>query len=216
MAFSTVFFDLDGTLTDSKEGIIRSVVHALESLSCPIPPDAMLHQFLGPPLLHSFTQYAGLSEEDAHVAIDRYRERFSTVGLFENRVYDGIEPMLQSLTDAGKRLVVATSKPELFSVQILEHFGLAPYFARICGSNMNETRTRKDEVIAYALETCGVTDKSTVVMVGDRNHDVIGAKKNGLFSVGVLYGYGDREELASAGADAVVDTVADLGTFLLR
>ncbi len=215
MPFDTIFFDLDGTLTDSADGIIRSVVYALDKLSCPTPPDAVLRKFLGPPLLHSFTEYCGLTEAQAMRAIDLYRERFSTVGLFENRVYDGVEPMLRKLKAAGKRLAVATSKPEAFSIRILEHFSLAQYFDKIAGSNLNETRTHKDEVIAYALDECRITDKRTVVMVGDREHDILGAKWNGLFSVGVLYGYGDRPEMEAAGADRIAETVDALCALLL-
>lgn len=215
MAFQTIFFDLDGTLTDSQEGIVRSIVYALEQLSLPVPPQAILKKFVGPPLRYSFTEYCGLSDAQVVQAIDLYRERFSTVGLFENSVYDGVSAMLEALSRAGKRLVVATSKPELFSVRILEHFSLANRFCKIAGSNMDETRTHKDEVIAYALDECGVTDRRSVIMVGDREHDILGARKNGLFSVGVLYGYGDREELASAGADVIVETVDALKDYLL-
>lgn len=215
MAFDTVLFDLDGTLTDSQEGIVRSVSYALDKLSSPPLPPATLKRFLGPPLSDSFRRYCGFSEARALEAIALYRERFTATGMFENRVYDGVEAMLRALADAGRRLVVATSKPEPFSIQILEHFSLARYFDRIAGSGMDETRTGKDEVIAYAMEACGIADKGSLVMVGDREHDILGARRNGIPSVGVLYGYGSREELEAAGADAIVETVEALTAYLL-
>ena len=145
-----------------------------------------------------------------------FREYYEVKGIFENSVYDGIEETLKKLHDAGKRIVIATSKPEPMAVQVVDHFGLAKYFERVAGSTMDETRTAKADVIAYALEECGLTDQSKILMVGDRRHDIVGAKKNGLDSMGVLYGYGGRQELEDAGADYIVEMPQDVADQILH
>ncbi len=215
MAYQTILFDLDGTLTDPGVGITNSVAYALGKYKITVPERAALYKFIGPPLIDSFERYYGFSHERAVEAVTFYREYFSETGIFENQVYDGIGELLQELRKAGKQLIVATSKPEQFAVQILEHFALAGYFDFIAGACMDESRTKKAEVITYALEACGITDKSRVLMVGDREHDVLGAKEAGVASLGVLYGYGDREELERAGADIIAERVADLTDILL-
>ena len=215
MAYQTILFDLDGTLTDPGVGITNSVAYALGKYKITVPERAALYKFIGPPLIDSFERYYGFSHERAVEAVTFYREYFSETGIFENQVYDGIGDLLQELRKAGKQLIVATSKPEQFAVQILEHFALAGYFDFIAGAYMDETRTKKAEVITYALEACGITDKSRVLMVGDREHDVLGAKEAGVASLGVLYGYGGREELERAGADIIAERVADLTDILL-
>ena len=209
-----ILFDLDGTLTDPKVGITGSVAYALESFGIHIENHDDLCCFIGPPLLDSFMEYYGMSEEDANRAIAKYRERFSVTGLFENEVYDGIPQLLRQLKDAGKTLIIATSKPAVFSQRILDHFDLSQYFTFLSGSELDGTRNDKAEVIAYALEQCGITDLSQVIMIGDRKHDIIGARKNGLPCIGVLYGYGDRAEHESAGADYIVETVDELKALL--
>ena len=174
-----------------------------------------LRRFLGPPLIASFRELMGLDAADADRAVSAFREYFPTKGLFENEVYPGVPALLADLKAAGKTVILATSKPEAFARRIMEHFDLAQYCDFICGATLDETRTDKAEVIAYTLDTIGLTDKTGVVMVGDREHDVIGAKKNALPCIGALYGYGTREELRSAGAAAIADTVQDLHKLLL-
>lgn len=205
-----IFFDLDGTLTDPELGITTCVQYALRYFGIEVADRKALQPFIGPPLKDSFMHFYGLSAKDAERAIEKYRERFSTVGLFENEVYPGIPEMLSALRREGQILSVATSKPTVFAQQILEHFGLAEQFAQVCGSNLDGSRVKKGEVIAYAMEQNGLTSPSLVKMVGDREHDILGARQNGIFSIGVLYGYGGREELSAAGADALAQTPAEL------
>ncbi len=205
--YKIVLFDLDGTLTESGIGITRSVAHALKKHGIIETDQKKLDRFIGPPLIDMFQALYGFSEEEARQGVEDFREYFAVKGIFENRVYDGVEEMLQALQKAGKTCVLATSKPEEYAVQIMERFGLAKYFAKICGATMDEKRTDKAEVIAYALEGL---EKESVVMVGDREHDVLGAKANGLDAIGVLYGYGSREELELAGAKAIAETPKDI------
>ena len=178
--YDVILFDLDGTLTDSAPGILNSVRYACRKLGLEIPSEATLRKFLGPPLIDSFRTLAGLSDAEADHAVSAFREYFPTKGIFENEVYDGVPALLADLKAAGKTVIIATSKPEDFAKRIMAHFDLAQYCDFVCGATMDETRTDKAEVIAYALETAGIIDKSRVVMVGDREHDVVGAKKNGL------------------------------------
>ena len=210
--FTHIFFDLDGTLTDPALGITNSFIHALKYYGLPIPSFEELCKLIGPPLPYSFESTFGFDHDKAMQAVAKYREYFSTKGLYENKVYSGIPGLLQSLKEKGKHLVVATSKPEEYSIKIIEHFGLSKYFDFVCGSLMDESRSKKAEVIAYALERCGLTesDKSSVLMVGDRFHDIEGAKANGLKSCGVLFGYGSLAELENAGADYIANSVKEL------
>lgn len=198
--YSTILFDLDGTLTDSQQGIINSIEYALKKYEIRVESKADLHKFLGPPLKDSFMQFCGFSEEKAEEAVNFYREYFREKGIFENSVYPGVYDLLEKLKMKNKKLILATSKPEPFTFRILEHFDLLKYFDFVAGSNLDNTRGRKDEVISYALNSCKITDLSSAIMVGDREHDIIGAKKVGIDSVGVLYGYGNLRELKNAGA----------------
>lgn len=198
--YNTILFDLDGTLTDSEPGIINSIEYALKKYGIEMENKADLRKFLGPPLKESFKQFCGFSEEKAEQAVEFYREYFREKGIFENNVYQGVAELLEALKAQNKRLIVATSKPEPFTYRILEHFDLLKYFDFVAGSNMDNTRSKKDEVIAYALNSCGIIDLQSVVMIGDREHDIIGANKVGIASIGVLYGYGDLQELETAGA----------------
>ena len=208
--YKYILFDLDGTLTDPAVGITTSVAYALKKFGIEVDDISSLNHFIGPPLLDSFMEHYGFSEEKARTAIDYYRERFRIKGLYENVVYDGVENMLEAMKKSGREIILATSKPEPFAKEILRHFGLDKYFLFIAGSNFDGTRTAKAEVIEYALESVGVTDKSAAVMVGDRKHDIIGAQKTGLDSIGVLFGYGSREELEAAGATYIAETVDDI------
>lgn len=203
-------FDLDGTLTDPGTGITNSVAYALDKYGIEVSDRSVLYPFIGPPLRESFMKFYGFSEEKAEEAVWKYREYFSERGLFENEVYPGIPEMLKNLKDQGARLFVATSKPTGYSKQILEHFGLLGYFEDVQGSTMDGSREKKADVIAYLLKMNQITAKDDVVMIGDRRLDIDGAKENGLASVGVLYGYGDRSELEDADADDIVENVSEL------
>lgn len=210
-----IFMDLDGTITNPAEGITKCFEYALNYFGIEVEDRAELEQFIGPPLRQSFQEGFGFDEEKATQAIAKYRERFIPTGKFENQVYDGMEEALQRLKEAGKVLIVATSKPEYLAVQILEHFGLDGYFDDICGSCDDQNRNEKDEVIRYALNKHGITDLEDVLMVGDRKFDVIGAGKCGLKCMGVLYGFGDREELEAAGAAYIAETVEEMAQMIV-
>ena len=208
--YSNLLFDLDGTLTDPAEGITKSVAYALSRFGFEVKNLSSLNKFIGPPLKGSFMEFYGLTEKDALLGVNYYRERYNTIGWRENRVYEGVPKLLSRLREAGLRLILATSKPTGVSQQILQHFELEPYFGFLAGASLDESRTQKGEVIAYALETCKIQNRAETVMIGDRMHDVYGAKQNKIDSVGVLYGYGSREELEGAGADEIVQTVREL------
>ncbi len=211
----TVFFDLDGTLTDPGLGITNSVLYALKAYGIEEKREN-LYSFIGPPLVDSFQSRYGFSREQGFEATRRFQEYFSRQGLFENEVYKGIVSLLADLKKAGKQVVLVTSKPEEFSLQILEHFQLISYFDFVCGATMDEkTRSHKDEVMAYAIKKSGALPEETV-MVGDRCFDIEAAKKFGIVAVGVLYGYGDREELVQAGADVLCPDVSALRKELLK
>lgn len=208
--YKTVLFDLDGTVTDPGLGITNSVMYSLERFHIKVEDRTSLYKFIGPPLKESFAKYYRFSGEDIDRAVVYYREYYSDRGIFENVLYDGIEEILDRIKSSGRKIVLATSKPEPFANKILEYFKIDGYFDFVAGSTMDETRVHKAEVITYALQSCGITDLSSTVMVGDREHDIIGAKKTGLDSIGVLYGYGGREELMSAGATHIAEQVADI------
>jgi len=212
--YQYILFDLDGTLTDPGLGITNSVMYALKKFGIEETDRTSLYRFIGPPLRESFQCFYGFSAEQSELATDYYREYFSDRGLYENAVYDGVEDMLKTLREQGKHLILATSKPEVFAVEILRYFKLAQYFTLIAGATMEVGRNKKADVIAYAMESVGITDPTQAVMIGDREHDILGAKENGLASIGVLYGYGDRAELAAAGADHIVASAADILTLV--
>ncbi len=209
-----VLFDLDGTLTDPLVGITRCLAHALDTVGLPATDPATLAAHIGPPLVEGFASL-GVPPERINDAIAAYRERFRDVGMFENALIPGIAELLDSLTTAGARLAVATSKPEPFAVEILEHFAIADRFEVIAGASLDNRRRHKDDVIAHAIDGLAHPDPSELVMTGDREHDVFGARAHGVASIGVLWGYGSRGELLDAGADHLADTVADLGALLL-
>ena len=216
--FTHIFFDLDGTLTDPAQGITNSFIHALKYFGREIPSYEELCNLIGPPLPYSFETILGFPKEKVMEAVAKYREYFATKGLYENSVYPGIPELLQTLKANGKHLVVATSKPEEYSIKIIDHFGLSKYFDFVCGSLMDESRSKKAEVIAYALERCGLgeSDKNRVLMVGDRHHDIEGAQQNGLKSCGVLFGYGSRTELEDAGADYIAEDINELSEVIIK
>ncbi len=215
--FSTILFDLDGTLTDPGEGITNSVAYALERFGIHIADRKCLYPFIGPPLMDSFSRYYGMSDSQAEKAVEVYREYFSVKGWLENCPYDGICAMLANLRASGKRLLVATSKPEEFAVRILEYFGLSIYFEAICGAPFHPPKGHgKVDVIRDALRRTGISDLRGVIMVGDRRHDIQGAHAAGIPAVGVLYGYGDREEHEACQADYIVEDVDSLEKLLLK
>lgn len=216
MMYNTILFDLDGTLTDPAEGITNSVTYALKHWNIEIADKSSLNCFIGPPLYESFSKYFNFSENEAQKAVEVYREYFSVKGLYENKVYDGIEEVLSLLKSAGKKLAVATSKPEHFAVKILKHFSLEKYFDVIAGATMDGSRINKADVIRYALNELSPSTSKEILMIGDREHDVFGAKEIGIDSLGVTYGYGGRKELENAGADFVVDAVEDIVKIILE
>lgn len=210
-----ILFDLDGTVTDPMIGITKSVRYALNKFGIEVENLNTLCKFIGPPLKDSFMNFYNFTEEDALKAIAYYREYFSTNGLYENTVYENFEDMLIALKNDGKSLIIATSKPTVFAEKILEHFNLKKYFDFISGSNLDNTRTKKADVISYALEQQMINTMSEIIMIGDREHDIIGAKALNIESIGVLHGYGSYEELSSSGADYIVKDVSELKSLLL-
>lgn len=212
--YDTFFFDLDGTITDSAPGITNSVIYALKKYGIEETDYKKLCRFIGPPLPVSFQEYYGFSKEQSWEAVEYYREYYRDKGILENSVYDGFEETVKKLKAAGKRLVVATSKPELFARRIIEYFGLSPYFDYIAGMELDGGRGTKTEVINYAFEACHMKEKTKVLMIGDREHDVIGAHAAGIDCLGVLYGFGTREELEAAGADYIIERPEEILRFI--
>ena len=206
----TVLFDLDGTLTDPSQGIYNSICFSLERFGISVSDKNKLAGFIGPPLYDSFRKYYGFSHDDANLAVKYYREYFAPKGLYENVIYNGVPEMLATLQAAGVNIGLATSKPEVFAEKIISHFALSKYFDFICGATLDESRNTKDSVIAYALDRFNASPSETV-MVGDRIHDISGAKKNSLlYSIGVLYGFAPERELEDAGADFIAKDVLEL------
>ncbi|MED1510390.1 HAD family hydrolase [Bacillus proteolyticus] len=214
--YKTFLFDLDGTLTDPKEGIINSVLYALEKIGIEEVNISELDSFIGPPIQQSFVDSYNMNEIEVERAVFYFREYLKQSGLLENKVYDGITTLLQELKDAGNRLFVATSKPTVFAKQVIEHFQLTTFFEEIVGSNLDGTRIKKEEIIAHILQTNEELKKEEMVMIGDRKHDVIGANSNGIASIGVLYGYGSEIELSDAGAIHIVKDVEELQSFCIE
>lgn len=209
-----ILFDLDGTLTDPKEGITKAFAYALKKTAQMEVPLDELTKCIGPPLKTSFETYFGFTEETSPDAINAFRAYFEVEGWRENILFDGIKQMLETLKSEDKKLYIATSKATIYAEKIIEYFELNPYFEAIIGSNLDGTRTHKDEVIAEVLHQIGEVDKSDIVMVGDREHDVIGAKKQAIDAIGVTYGYGSKDELIASGADVIVDSITALHQLL--
>ncbi|MGX6979721.1 HAD family hydrolase [Vagococcus elongatus] len=210
-----VLFDLDGTVTNPEEGIIAAIKYSLKHMDLELLSDEQLKKFIGPPLKDSFQKHYHLSDEESHEAVNFYREYYATKGIFENYLYPGMSDVLQILLEKGLLLGIATSKPEKYAKQIMTYFNLETYFAGVFGSKMDGTRSQKAEVISYALTHFPAIEKEEVVMIGDREYDILGAKKNGLKSIGVLYGFGSRDELEQAGATAIVDAPREIINVLI-
>lgn len=214
--YKYILFDLDGTLTDPKEGITKCVQHALKHFEVDEPDLDNLTRFIGPSLKYSFMTYYNFDAEQAHGAIEKYRERFREVGMFENGVYEGIEDLLKELRSEGKKLALATSKPHEFAEKILTEYNLRQYFDVVVGSELDGRRSDKDEVITEVLHQLGLSeqDKKETVMIGDRKYDILGAKACGIASIGVTFGYAEPGELEKAEADYIIKTVEGLGNIL--
>ncbi len=211
----TVLFDLDGTLTDSGLGITRAVQYALGQMGYEVPPRESLFKFIGPPLHRSFEVFYGMTPAAAQEAVRQFRVYYNETGILENLVYEGVPELLSALKAGGKRLVLATSKPEAAAIRVMHHFGLDAFVPEIAGGMDDDSRNTKGKVIAYALRTFGI-DPATALMVGDREHDVQGALENHIPCMGITWGYGDRPELTQAGAAVVLDHPHEAAQYILR
>ena len=207
--YETIIFDLDGTITQSDLGITNSIKYSLKYFGIEKERES-LKRHIGPALSTTFREYLGDDEEKIKLAIEKYRDYYVAGGMLENVVYEGVEETLKALKKMDKKIILASSKPMVYCRKILEHFDLDKYFDFIAGSNLDETRTKKPEVISFALENIGKKPDHSVLMVGDRRYDILGAKQLNIDSVGVLYGYGDREELEEAGATYIVEKIDDI------
>lgn len=215
MRYKYLFFDLDGTLTASGEGIANAARYALEQMGIVENDREKLMKFVGPPLKETFPAFYGFNETETELAIKHFRVYYGEKGMYENRPYPGIEALLAKLRKKGYYTAIATSKLESVALSVVDHFDLHRYFDLVAGGTVDESRCDKASVLRYAMETAGVLDSpDNAVMIGDRKHDIIGAKANGIDSIGVLYGYGNRPELEAAGADYIVGTVAELEELL--
>ena len=212
--YEAILFDLDGTLTDPKEGITKSVQYALEKSGIKPPPKEELLDFIGPPLFDSFCELFHMPPEEAHQAVAYYRERFSVTGLYENKVFDGVPRLLEQLKKSGKIIALATAKPHVYARKILEHYHLIDWFDLLVGAEFDGTRGHKTEVIEEALRQ--LPEGISAIMVGDRRQDILGAKACGIPSIGVRFGYAEPGELETAGADLIVDSIPELLEVLLR
>ncbi|MFJ8244581.1 HAD family hydrolase [Peribacillus asahii] len=214
--YQVILFDLDGTLSDPKIGITKSVQYALQKMGIDEPDIDKLECFIGPPLKVSFTEYYDFNEENTQRAIDYYRERFKDKGMFENKLYSNISLLLKSLKEQQYTLVVATSKPTVFSEQILKYFNIDQYFDFVVGSNLDGTRTAKTEIIQYILDKYNKYKLDDFIMIGDRKYDMIGAKNTGIDSIGVTYGYGSFEELSDSHPTHIVNSVEEIKDILIE
>lgn len=216
--YKYAFFDLDGTLTDSRPGIINSVIYALDYYKIPYTSTESLNFFIGPPLLESFMNYCHFDEKKGLEAVMKFRERYNSIGVYENSAFEGIHEVLKKLKDAGVILGVATSKPHHLMLRVLEKYGLKEYFSAVEGSKTDSLTYRKSMVVQEVLDDLNVPkeDYSKVIMVGDRYHDIEAAKECGLASMGALYGYGTREEFDTYGADYVAESVEDVAKIILN
>ncbi|AMP21344.1 hypothetical protein AZF37_09460 [endosymbiont 'TC1' of Trimyema compressum] len=216
MTYKKIFFDLDGTLSDSKEGIMKSLYYAIDKMGLEKPTEAFLQSFVGPLLWDSFINKLGLSEKDAATMIGYFRERFIPLGIYENTLYEGVKPLLQRLDQKKDiEIYIATAKPETSALTVLDYFKIKPYFKKIKGATFDGRIRTKSQVITSLLDVIEPVDKKEILMIGDRDHDVIGAHENGIDCLGVLYGYGSSAELEVVAVDHLVKNVSELSSFLL-
>lgn len=213
--YNTILFDLDGTLTDPKLGITKSIQYSLKHFGIFENNLDDLTRFIGPPLKDSFKEYYNFSDTDANSAVEKYREYFSDKGIFENRLYEGIVQLLNKLCSEEKNLIIATSKPTVFAERILKHFNINQYFKFVAGSNLDGTQSKKGEVISYALKQSKYEVNDKTVMVGDRKYDIIGAREAKIDSIGVLYGYGSFKELKDENPNYIVKDINELSKMLI-
>ena len=214
--YKYLLLDLDGTITDSETGITRCVEYALNHFGIQVDDLRELSPFIGPPLLDSFKDFYNITDGQAAIAVEKYRERYEKTGILENKLYPGIGEFLAEARQKDKIVILATSKPEIFAKRILDYFELSNYFSFVAGSGLDGSLHTKTDVIDYILQSNKITDLSSVVMIGDRKHDIIGAKNVGIDSIGVLYGFGDYNELSEAGADYLVEDIPALRKLLLK
>lgn len=214
--FKNIFFDLDGTIIDSREGIINSIIYSLKFFNIEVKNKKELEQFIGPPLDQTYKSFFNLNEKETETAIKKFREKYEKTGVLEAELYSGIKELIRDLAKSGKNVVLATSKPEIFAKKILERFGLEKDFLFIAGATLDGTLNAKQDVIAYALKNIGNTKIEDCVMIGDRNCDINGAKANNMKSIGVTYGFGTKEELKTAGADYIAENMEELRKLLLK
>lgn len=216
--FDYILFDLDGTLTDPKEGITKSVQYALADFGIEEKNLDKLEVFIGPPLKESFIEFYNFNEQDALKAVDKYRERFVVTGIFENKIYEGIPELLNKLHEKGCRISIASSKPTVLVERILDYFDIAKYFDYVVGSELDGRRTKKEEVVEEALRQMVPqnVDRRNVAMIGDRKFDIEGARTFGLTGIAVSYGYAPEGELEVAGADYIVGSIEELENALLK
>lgn len=210
-----ILFDLDGTLTDPFEGITKSVQYALNHFDIQVTDLTQLTKFIGPPLHQSFMEYYNLDSQQSHQAVVKYRERFAEIGIFENKVFEGIDELLKDLKAQNKKIIMATSKPEVYAIRIAEHYDFAKYFDLIVGSFLDGKRQAKSEVIEYIIRAQNIESVDEAIMIGDRLHDIKGAKHHNMETIGVSFGYGGTKELELAGATYIVDTVEQLRQLLI-
>ncbi len=210
-----ILLDLDGTIIDPKQGITKAIRHALQEQDILLEEDDGLSRFIGPPLRDVMKDSFGFNDEETEDIVVAYREYFAETGLYECELYDGIRELLIKLKEAGKILITATSKPEVYAIRILKHLGLDECFHDICGATLDNSRTSKESVIQYALTKNNIINTEEVVMIGDRLHDIEGARANNLPSIGVLYGYGSRGELEAAGANYIAKDASDLYNIII-
>lgn len=215
MKYSVVLFDLDGTLIDTGRGITNSVMYSLKKFGIDVQDRKSLYKFVGPPLHKSYENFYGFSKEKSMLAVEYYREYYRDKGVFEVELYDGIVELLKALKNNGLNIAVATSKPKIFAVKVLKYVGIYDYFDVVIGAELDGSRTDKSEVISCAIEYYNAYDKSQMVMVGDREFDIIGANAHSMDSIGVTYGFGSKEELQKSGALYIADTPKDIEKALL-
>ncbi len=210
-----ILFDLDGTISDNSEGIIRCIKYALAPRGIELPPET-LQKFIGPPLVEAFMEYANLTKAEAEETVAKYRERYSKIGLFENTLYSGATEMLQKIKSSGKRVILATAKPIIFSEKIIEKFGLTQYFDTLVGADLKGGIHSKTDVIKEIIRRENITDINEAIMIGDRHHDIEGARHFGMESIGVTYGFGSEEELKTAGADYILTSPEEVAELITK
>lgn len=216
MKYNFVLFDLDGTLVDTGRGITNSVMYSLKKFGIDVQDRTSLYKFVGPPLHKSYEEFYGFSPNKAMLAVEYYREYYRDKGIFEVDLYNGIVELLEILKNNGLNIAVATSKPKVFAVKLLKYVGIYDYFDAVIGAELDGSRTDKSEIISYALTQCKIYDKSKIIMIGDRKFDMIGANTNSIESIGVVYGYGSKDELQKSNATYIAESPKDIEKILIN